>query len=500
MNMHKCHSALIRKALVQSQSISDDFDLIKTIFVSRKFEIKDIFNDSATVNFFYEELDELLPFIRRCRFHPDSSISNDEVQSIARLIKFITSTLSNLPPANEDIISIIIYIFLTMRYIKSDFNLWENLNLENPIDHSLLGLLFAILDNPDFIQMKSDNAGIFEREVFDLYKVGLEEQDFVKIYSFVDILLRSSVIDVNCFIEETVSFLFWADQDRLINTFNEQNDVIQTYYLLQGLTISEKLLICSKTSNQFVLFECIHEVVNNRMDLSLTEVDMLAQCIVRFAQEFESSWESFLSYFNSYPIRFPKLQQSLGQALAYLDENQLRKYIDSLKITEHGTDSLHICNCVKAFLEKSQPNKQYFLLNLFFQRWDAFMSLGLEGSFNVFNLFKTEIFSLTIYYISNNFSEQKLVDEIEKIIPRLKSINSIWFASKILQLSYFHIFLSKLLVFSVAWKNCGHSIKKYPYLSSDLKQFFSNKHIFCTQDFTNQTIDHIEQMRMHFDL
>jgi hypothetical protein len=249
----------------------------------------------------------------------------------------------------------------------------------------------------------------------------------------------------NYFIEEAVSFLFWADIDKLINIFNQKSDLVSIYYLLQGLSIDEKLSVCLKIRNSIAEIECIREIITPfRGELSQNQIDLLSECLIKLSNSHNDFWSKFLSYFNVYPSRYGLLQKPLGKALASMSEKCLIEYVNSMHIDQFQNNPVPINECLNFFINYSSEDRIKFLLNLIFQKWNDFMEIGLNSDFNIFKIFFTDFFDCVVTYLSYGVKESQMIEIIEQTVKRLNSINSNWFDSKTSQISYFHILLNYL--------------------------------------------------------
>ncbi len=502
--MNNYYKDFLSQILIQKFDTNDAYDLTQLVSVFREANIHEILDNSQLLNSFYERLFDLIPFVKRGQINSVSILETplDQIELLKRVIKAISGNLENLPDDGLEVIRLVASTFLIVRYIKADFNIWFYLGIKKPISNRLAELLITILSSSSLVQLTpNDDISIHEKEYFTSYQEGLQEGNLSKVYQFIDALSRGLALEGNYFIEEAVSFLFWADLDILINIFNCKSDLVSIYYLLQGLSIDEKLSVCLKVSNPFAEIECIREIITPfRGELSQNQIDLLSECLIKLSNSHNDFWSKFLSYFNVYPSRYPILQKPLGKALASMPDKCLIEYVESMNIDQFQSNPGLINECLNSFIHHSSENRIKFLLNLIFQKWDDFMEIDLNSGFNIFNIFFTGFFDCVVTYLSYEHKESQLIEVVEQIVKQLNSINSNWFDSKASQISYFHILLSKLFAYSTAWKHCEYSLPKASQLANQLQQFTTNKYLFQVQTTSKETFNQISIIRNNFGL
>ena len=502
--MNDRYTEFIHQAIQQTEYTSEGFDIQQLTIPLQGYTLEEICNDRDLLELLYDHLKTVFPFLHELRFYPNKQVEVDEVQIIARVLRTLINSIDGFLQDTQKSYAVIICVFLIAHYVKGDSNLWRDLNIQCPLNNNLVEFVVSGISQPDLIMANIPDPKIFEKELLEKYETGLREQNLEEIYSVFDIFLRAIPLDSIIWVEESVRFLFWVDLHRLISIFETQTSLMQIYYFLQGLTSKEKLEICVEISNSLVQFECIRQVVIDDREVELTPdlVTLLSQCIVRLAQSPGDTWQQFSSYFS--PLRpssrYDRLQKALGSALALIDEEKIREYIDTLQINIFDDDSQRFIGCVNSFLENAEQGKLSLLRELILIKWNAFIEAGLKSEYKTHQIFRTSFFSVAIYCISEELTQAKMVDEIRKLVRNLNSTNSIWFSDKVLQISYFHVLISKLLVIILAWKHCEYSIQEYPDLVIDLRDFFSNNYLFTLQSLLKDSLNTLNLMKSDLGL
>lgn len=477
--MSDFYSQFIRKSLSESKVLPKNclsIDLVN--------ELSALVYDSSFsekyLEVYFDRISNTLPFISKYRSGHINFIEED-IRILAEVIKSIILTLRNIDSLSrmESLLKVLC-TFLIIFYIQSNFNIWQELDLEIPCKNELIRWISDSFIPGNLLSSFSIETDLFESKIYKQYQEGLNEKNFSKIYAFLELYLINYPAKSHALIEESVRFLYWADKDRLVYILDKQEDLISIYYLLRGLSTSDKLIVCSRSRNILVIVECVHEF-NRSLDSKLnpSESKILVEIIVWISRYSQQSWYSFLKLFNSYPDRYKKLQIYLGEALAQMRQPMLQVYIDTLELTFYGYSSESIETCITSFLANTSNNENTrFMLHALFEKWNNFIERGLQEKCKASDLFCTEAFNIIVFYLSNFFDEEDMVNHINNITKAISRINSVWFSSRFLQISYCYILLSKLLIFSFAWKQCGFSLDQHLSLNRRLRDIFMNEYFW----------------------
>ncbi len=161
----------LNQIFLQKIYTQDAYDLTQLLSVFREANIHDILDNSQLVNSFYERLFNLIPFVERGKINSISlsETTIEEIEVLKKIIKAISGNLENLPNDGLEAIRLVASIFLIVRYIKADFNIWFSLNIKKPISNRLTELLITILSSSSLVELtQNDDISIHEKE-FLLY-------------------------------------------------------------------------------------------------------------------------------------------------------------------------------------------------------------------------------------------------------------------------------------------------------------------------------------------
>ncbi|MDD2975108.1 MAG: hypothetical protein PHZ10_08450 [Aliarcobacter cryaerophilus] len=332
------------------------------------------------------------------------------------------------------------------------------------------------------IDTKNISKNHWESEAFENYKKGLEERDFNKIYNFVEAVQRGNFmyepfIDFLSFISVKMFF------EDFVNILNDSNNVFKINYLLNNLTIKEKLLLANKTKNVLVKFDAIRSSVyfqSNHHSYSnlLKDENELISNITLFLTQDKRVWKDFLQYFFIYPSRNPQLFLPLSEVLNQSQYDVIDIFIDTIKINQYFDENSKEALNNSVLKIKSDKIQKYIMEKLFI-RWKNFID-NYEDYMG--NLFLTDVIDIVIVYAREFLSKEVIEKEIKKLIFNIEEIDNKWFKNSSEQGNYLYKQLSKLFVY-------GFALEKYKLinLKSKIKYLLQNIENDLRSEYTNNT-------------
>jgi hypothetical protein len=146
--------------------------------------------------------------------------------------------------------------------------------------------------------------------------------------------------------------------------------------LVRALSPAHRLRLALGSSSDRVRFCCAYcTVVRNPQAsaLSADELAALAALLIEIAASPEE-WRKWIKAFNTYPVRYPFIQRSLGHALARVPVEAARTYIDSItlhatRITDADESRGLVSACLRAFSQYALPEHRHAVWSYAHQRW-----------------------------------------------------------------------------------------------------------------------------------
>lgn len=85
-------------------------------------------------------------------------------------------------------------------------------------------------------------------------------------------------------------------------------------------------------------------------------------------------WRDLMDIFNGYPVRYPRLQEALGSALASGPLEAMEAYVGAIQLNNVAFDDPgreNMATCLRAFQAHANPNQREAMWRLAYDRWSA---------------------------------------------------------------------------------------------------------------------------------
>lgn len=85
-------------------------------------------------------------------------------------------------------------------------------------------------------------------------------------------------------------------------------------------------------------------------------------------------WRDLMDIFNRYPVRYPRLQDALGRALAIVPSQAREAYIAAIQLNDVAFDDAgreNVAACLRAFQAQANRNQREAMWRLAYDRWSA---------------------------------------------------------------------------------------------------------------------------------
>lgn len=310
------------------------------------------------------------------------------------------------------------YLFIThTNYNYEDVNIWMADFLENFTVS--IGTKKILPEYDCVLEMKKG------------YDDGLKNHDFIAIYDFIDYIVGGWQLRYNDFINLFSYIIVKTYETEYIKIINKKNNVLEIKFLIENLSIEERLQVASESENILVKFEVIKELVQiANLDTRLLK-DLLN--IIKYFTKDIDTWKNLIIFYFKSPSLYPRFFSCLGVIIQNgIEEKFIEVIIKELKfslhINEKSKDSIN--NCFNSNVLKIIKKE---LLEEIYTRWEN-MILSYEGY--VDRIYETEVIDIVIYYIIHIMDDDIYNSKYNKYTSEINEIDNTWFVDKSAQISY----------------------------------------------------------------
>jgi hypothetical protein len=305
-------------------------------------------------NTFFEALHRDLPFMLRVR--AGAPLREDERSRWAFLVRWLLAQLrqwdSNADPRQEKLVAILVMA----QAHDGDGVLWRVVPADVFQNVALTARFEAFVNSfsMTFGMRGSGPEPIWEREAVNRLLAVEGNCDWACMGDawrpFQDLIHPSSLQT------QAVRFLSHADVSRLAKAVAHVKQVAVAMMVAQILDTHRRLLLALTSGNHFIEFACAYVTLNGRRRRPTSlfdETNIFSRLLAKVAQD-EVRWHGWMTVFNTYPIRYPALHPSLGEALANVPEAAVDAYVDTIKLFPHPVTQVdegrrNVAVCLRAF-------------------------------------------------------------------------------------------------------------------------------------------------------
>lgn len=177
---------------------------------------------------------------------------------------------------------------------------------------------------------EADGIPINELEMLNKFKKSVNESNYEGMREFIDAMYRGAGFQLPFFIKYINFYLGTNSPEKFIQILETKNNLIDIHVCLKDIPTECLISLLGYTKNHLLLFELIKLLTdkNHIRELSRTQIEHISEYISKFYAKESSSWDAFLKFFFTFPSRTPDLTSVTGLALAKLNPNFFKSFID----------------------------------------------------------------------------------------------------------------------------------------------------------------------------
>lgn len=185
----------------------------------------------------------------------------------------------------------------------------------------------------------------------------------------------------NLFCMQVSRCLYRYGSTRLISAVACVKQITFAVQVLRSLPVGGQLAVGCDSDNPYVEFACALEAFTHwRKSQRPNEAmqELLNRLLLKVAAD-QPRWQQWMKVFNRYPVRYPAIQVSLGQALAVMPAAAVETYIDTIDLTVSPDDGRElVAECLRTFRTVANTDRAKFVWTRAYGRWSVWQ-FGVEG-------------------------------------------------------------------------------------------------------------------------
>lgn len=354
-------------------------------------------------------------------------------------------------------------ILVTAHAADIDGTLWE-LTSEWPLSGELIAAfkIFIASLSISFAAMPGrGGVPIWEGEFVEKFKTADERGDWAAIPDAIRRFDTALHFGLQFPVSQSARCLIRSDPRELADAAKGLRQTIAVIQIARVLDVSACLRLALASSNPYVEFGCIFDVLTRRQpahSFASDDLDALKNVLLKVSCDSER-WPSWMCAFNTYPSRYPDLQEPLGLALAAAPERAVHDYVLSIQLTPQmlGRDLglTSVSHCLRAFRNSAASERRALLWSLAFERWQSWDFGRQFTDSHLTGIVRSQLDYAIVGFAFEVISSEERDVAISKIRSELQSIELRWFASHTDIIAAWYRLLSRLQPYVIAAQSHG---------------------------------------------
>lgn len=387
--------------------------------------------DHDQASLFFEAIRCQFEFIAIARVSGNQP-SAEDVGRWAALMRWFGRELQQWRLVNDQKYHKLTALFVLSTYCEQNGFLWTALPNGVEQNAELLCTLEKLIAgiSCDFSARGSGYEPIWERETVERFAVADTEEDWLTISELWPSLATSIIPSV--FQEQAVQCLYRFGFEYLVQAVSGTRKAILAMQFAGSLSIGQRFLLGIASNNTYVQFGCVYQTffhMPKTSCLDYEEQKSLIKLLLRVADD-EPRWEKWMQVFNRYPIRYPAMQQSLGQTLAIAPEVALYAYVDSIRLNTASDGSRQsVAECLRAFRTTASTERSQTMWKLAYQRWSKWQFELENKEKHLSKIGCSELDYAVVAYGIECMNDEERAAVLVEISDALRVVNNSWHAS-----------------------------------------------------------------------
>jgi hypothetical protein len=235
---------------------------------------------------------------------------------------------------------------------------------------------------------------------------------------------------------QPVRFLYRYHLDLLVEGLANLRQTCVAMQVALVLTAEQRLHVANLSDNPYVQLACAYRTLacdhHPIQDLSDAEQQLLYDLLLKVAHE-DSRWLAWMRIFNTYPVRYPTLQNALGRALAAVPDFAVAAYVRSIHLfpNKPGLDASRqsVAACLRVFRANASAERRNSLWTLAHERWLAWSFDAANPNQHVLEIMLSELDYAVLGFACEVMDEAERQHVRGRISAELSGLDDGWHSS-----------------------------------------------------------------------
>lgn len=377
-------------------------------------------------------IEEDFDFLRALRMRP-SDAGSAEIERWAALMRWLITTVKDWKPSEDPAMRLLVAALVTSRMCGGDTDLWRLLaDGDAPSPGFLAALSLLVSKSQVVFGVRGVGAPpIWEGEFVDAFQAADAGGNWTVIADMwprLDYAFRPDIL-----FTEMVRCLARYDIAGLVRAADALQQSPPIMQLAHTLAVDQRLRLAIVSTSERVRFCCAFVTVaraTGARTLSSDEEAALTDLLIQVAGR-SGEWRMWMAAFNRYPLRYPELHRSLGDALARSSQEAATIYIESIELypiptTGFDESRSFISECLRAFGRKASSDHRQAVWAQAYRRWLDWRFGAADPDTHLFEVNRAPIDFAIVSYACECMSITDRDRSVSEIQKAMSAIELIW--------------------------------------------------------------------------
>jgi hypothetical protein len=357
--------------------------------------------------------------------------------------------------SNGDVRAVLIFLHVNCYLKLSLEKLLSSSELERNNTKAISEKMILLLKNIQLSTQALPDAPYWEKEIMNVSQKGFLENDISKTYGFIESLERGGRgFHFNFILESLVAFLFHLNYDGFLNALSHLQSPTAFVFYFQSFAQKDLLKLANdhSLSNKWLNFELIRQLLEKQQKENPddSEIESVRSLLSKILIDDHAFFKQTVIYFH----RSSLFNASLGVLLTSFSSSQMQEIVADLPIDKYDFQLSTRDELLNSFAKTASDEQIDSLLKLVYNKWGLYFNGILStADFYQNGLVLTDFANYVIHFHSRLTDDNPLISSMEKLIQKIKFIDSEWSTSNSQQLTKFHLYHSELFLLTYAYKN-----------------------------------------------
>lgn len=341
----------ISERLLECQSLAP------TTIIPSSLEVgTDVFNET------YRRLSEEFSF----QYSDQEEMNDSDIEKFDSLFSWLVEQLRTFPSGATNPKQHLKQMLAVAAFLESDDQLWDELAKATPnVPELLIDNLALIID-----EHRADGPKILASAHLEAHQIhsiltDIASKDWQSLAWATD--------QLETYIWSPIKQHAWAalyrfDHPRLKSTLEAESEFFEIFSYILHAPVTQSLHLAPSSKNWTLKFWALYNSVRaaaRGADHYPAEWELLLSEAAKIPEE----WVRWLAILNSYPGRYPQLQEPLGNTLASASDEALDAYVLSITI-DSDFGRIPIATALTAFRKNASTQSRQRLWTSAFKKWE----------------------------------------------------------------------------------------------------------------------------------